>query len=134
MLNTIEVGMRVMHPDLRVGRIQEVGTDKMVVAFALHTVQFCKNEPNLSLIEKGKASISSGGFHLGSKMEAVVDVMNDGLFRTLPEISELTGYQSLTGLSAGIRSLRKPENGNRTVDKRKRDDSNEFEYRLVRGL
>lgn len=42
--------------------------------------------------------------------------------------------ESLIGLSAGIRSLRKPENGNRTVDKRKREDSNEFKYRLVRGI
>lgn len=70
---------------------------------------------------------------LGPKMEAVVALMSDGLFRTLDEISALSGYESLTGLSAGIRSLRKPENGGYTIDKQKRSEVNEYEYALTSG-
>lgn len=71
---------------------------------------------------------SSQSLTLGPKMEAVVSVMQDKQFRTLAEISDQSGYESLTGLSAGIRGLRK---FGYVVDKRKLEDRNEYEYRLV---
>ena len=55
-------------------------------------------------------------------------IMQDRKYRTLTEISSLSGYESLTGLSAGIRSLRK---FGHTVEKRKLVDQPEYEYRLV---
>lgn len=67
-------------------------------------------------------------FRLGAKMESVLSLMQDKQFRTLSDISALTGYESLTGLSAGIRSFRKM---GLTVDKRKLQDAPEYEYRLA---
>ena len=67
-------------------------------------------------------------FYLSPKMESVLELMSDKQFRTLADISTQTGYESLTGLSAGIRSLRKLGH---TVEKRKLENQSEYEYRLV---
>jgi hypothetical protein len=130
MLTDVSLGMRVSHPDLQIGKVVELNDSKMVVQFGRHDVQFSKDEPSLSVVEKGHCH-AVAAYGLGSKGETVLSVMKDGLFRSLQEISELSEYESLTGLSACIRAFRKSENGGHTIDKRKREGSNEYEYRLV---
>jgi hypothetical protein len=128
MLYVLEIGLRVLHPDLGIGKVKEISADKILASFRGREVQFNKDEPTLSLVTKGKTSYSSSLFHRGSKSESVLSVMRDGLFRSLQEISELSDYESLTGLSACIRAFRKE---GCAVDKRKRQDSNEYEYRVA---
>jgi hypothetical protein len=67
---------------------------------------------------------------MNSKMLAVLQFMLDGQWRSLRQISEGTAYPSLTGLSACIRSLRKPEYGSHMIEKRFVTESL-YEYRLI---
>jgi len=80
--------------------------------------------------EQFSEPVSQVTFRLNSKMEAVLEFMRDGQWRTLKQISEAACYPSLTGLSAAIRSLRKPEHGSHVVEKRFITESL-YEYRLV---
>jgi hypothetical protein len=63
------------------------------------------------------------------KVDSVLAAMAASGWSSLDEISRLSGYKSLTGLSACIRTLRKPEMGSYVIDTRKRADGI-FEYRL----
>jgi hypothetical protein len=67
----------------------------------------------------------------GSKTDSVLAAMSTNGWSTLDEISGLSGYKSLTGLSACIRTLRKPEMGAHVIETRKRADG-VFEYHLAR--
>lgn len=53
---------------------------------------------------------------LTSQIKVIFDLMKDAKFRTLGEISELTGYGE-SSISAQLRNLRKPQNGGHTVNK-----------------
>jgi len=128
MLYVLEIGLRILHPDLGIGKVKEISADKILASFRGREIQFNKDEPTLSLVTKGKTSYSSSSFHKSLKAESVLNVMRDGLFRSLQEVSELSDYESLTGLSACIRAFRKE---GYAVDKRKRQDSNEYEYRVA---
>lgn len=59
--------------------------------------------------------------------------MNDGKWRTLSEISALTG-DGEASISARLRDLRKDEFGGLNVDRRRRGDESRglFEYRVTR--
>jgi len=64
--------------------------------------------------------------------EKIRDLMLDGRYRTLMEISEVTGYPEAS-ISAQLRHLRKPRFGSYVVEKRRRGDRKIglFEYRLL---
>jgi hypothetical protein len=96
--------------------------------FSVLTAELSEEAPKQPKAPRVPRAKRSG---LGPKMEAVVTLMSDGRYRTLREISEAADYESLTGLSAGIRSLRKEENGGLTIEKRKGENSDEYEYALV---
>lgn len=86
------------------------------------------NQLNAVKVLQVPRSITKRNLYLSPKMESVLSLMKDKQFRTLENISSQTGYESLTGLSAGIRSLRK---FGHTIEKRKLDNQPEYEYRLV---
>lgn len=68
---------------------------------------------------------------LGRQLRAVLDLMSDGVWRTLPELAQqVVGAE--TALSARLRDLRRL--GYR-VERRRRGDAKRglFEYSLVRG-
>lgn len=69
---------------------------------------------------------------LNSQLRRVFDTMEDGLWRTLAEISEATGDPQAS-VSARIRDLRKVKFGGFSVDKRRRGEPmvGLWEYRLV---
>jgi hypothetical protein len=103
----------------------------------LTLVRFERDEEHKSFWVKNsdlKTPTARRSSNRSSKTEAVMAVMSDGEFRTLSAISKLSNYESLTGLSAAIRSFRKEENGSHEVLKRLREDG-EYEYALggVRG-
>lgn len=68
---------------------------------------------------------------MNSRMLSVLTLISDGEWRSLKQISEAVAYPSLTGLSACIRSLRKPEYGGHVIEKRFISESL-YEYRLVK--
>jgi hypothetical protein len=68
---------------------------------------------------------------LSSKMEAVLEYMQDNQWHTIKQISEAVSYgPAESGLTAGIRALRKPEFGSHNIEKRYIGESL-YEYRLV---
>jgi len=132
MLDVPEVGMKVLHSDLGVGKITTKDQDSYTVYFlSRHEVKFKNDEQNVSLVEKSTVSQLSSPHRLGPKMDPVIQVLREPVFRTHEEISELSGYENLNGLAAGIRALRKTENGSHTIEKRRREGSAEYEYRMV---
>ena len=70
---------------------------------------------------------------LGTQMRKVYRVMFDGAWRTLPELSEKTGYPQQS-ISARLRDLRKEKFGSHRVARRARGERVRglFEYRLVK--
>src|SRR5271157_2109229 len=74
-------------------------------------------------------SVKPAAHRLGCKADSVLSAMSCGDWFSLEDLSRLSGYESLTGLSACLRAFRKPENGSRVIEKRKQTDG-VFEYRL----
>lgn len=72
------------------------------------------------------------GPRLHTQLRNVLACMKDGQWRTLDEISSLTGAPS-TSVSARLRDLRKPKFGGYTVERRARGErcAGLFEYRVV---
>lgn len=74
-----------------------------------------------------------------TKLQAILGIMSDGQWRTVPEIQQQLERDfnittSETGCSARIRDLRKPENGGHTIlIQRVRGAFGFYEYRLERG-
>ncbi len=58
---------------------------------------------------------------LRGQIKAIYDLMKDGTWRTLSEISSYTGYGEAS-ISAQLRHLRKPRFGAMTVNKRSRGE------------
>lgn len=71
---------------------------------------------------------------LSSQLDDIQGLMRDGTWRTLGEISHITGHPAAS-VSAQLRHLRRPEFGSWTVEKRSRGDRARglFEYRLLPG-
>lgn len=69
---------------------------------------------------------------LTGQLRRIYDCMKDGVWRTLSEISELTG-DGESSISAQLRNLRKPEFGVHTVNRQRRGDRKKglFEYSLI---
>lgn len=69
---------------------------------------------------------------LRSQLRLIFDVMRGGGWKTLPEISHVTGCREAS-ISAQLRHLRKPRFGSYIVDRRYRGDRARgiFEYRLL---
>ena len=67
---------------------------------------------------------------LNDQRERIRRLMMDGLWRTLPFISELTGAPE-SSVSAQLRHLRKEEFGSYRVEKRRRKDSRLWEYQVL---
>lgn len=71
---------------------------------------------------------------LNAQARRVADVMLDGQWRTLREVSTATGDPEAS-VSARLRDLRKPANGGHTVERRRRPGwaatAGLWEYRLV---
>lgn len=66
---------------------------------------------------------------LDNQLMRVKTVMRDKSWRTLREISSITGDPE-SSISAQLRHLRKPKHGSHTVNRRSRK-GNLFEYQLV---
>lgn len=69
---------------------------------------------------------------LSRQHDRVRSCMEDGVWRTLPEIAQLTGDPPAS-ISAQLRHLRKPRFGAWTVERRSRGGGL-FEYRITRPL
>jgi hypothetical protein len=69
---------------------------------------------------------------LGAQAQRVLDLMLDGRWRTLAEISEQT-HDPEASVSARLRDLRKPAHGGYIIDRRSRGnpEHGHYEYRLV---
>lgn len=69
---------------------------------------------------------------LGAQILRVAQAMQDGQWRTLGEIAQITSDPEAS-VSAQLRHLRKPKFGEHTVEKRARGDRDRgcFEYRLI---
>ena len=68
---------------------------------------------------------------LCGQMKRIYDLMVDGCWRTLAEIEKETGDPQAS-ISAQIRHLRKYRFGAHQIDKRRRNDGNQWEYILRR--
>lgn len=62
---------------------------------------------------------------------AIRELMLDGVWRTVEDISKLTQEPNLCSISAQLRHLRKPEYGGYVVSRRKRFGTNQSEYRMI---
>lgn len=69
---------------------------------------------------------------LESQLVRIFDLMKDGNWRTLREISAIV-HGSESGVSARLRDMRKPKFGGHTVERRARGDRERglFEYKLI---
>lgn len=72
---------------------------------------------------------SKDGPRLGRQLDAVLSLMRDGRWRSIPEILAAIGMGSEAGISARLRDLRKPKFGCHTVERRRRVGGL-WEYRL----
>jgi hypothetical protein len=70
---------------------------------------------------------------LTGQLRDIFNIMKDGEYRTLGEIKRLLGRGSETGISAALRSLRKPQFGSHKVEKRRRGEERNglWEYALI---
>ncbi len=66
---------------------------------------------------------------LGAQLKRVWELMRDGRWRSLREISQQTGDPE-SSISARLRDWRKPRNGPHTVERR-RISGGLYEYRLL---
>lgn len=90
-----------------------------------------EDEPDYKSFTVKTKDLSIAGLKTrGTKMERVLFAMGDHTARPLDAISVLADYPSHTGLSACIRSLRKPENGGHRIETSRRADG-VVEYRLI---
>lgn len=73
------------------------------------------------------------GERLTSQLDAVLALMQDGIWRTLSEIRAAIGRGSEAGLSARLREIRASRRGQ--VERRRRGDPKNglHEYRLLKG-
>jgi hypothetical protein len=118
------MSLLVLEESVNLVRVQnELGNDFWITRERLNQVNMIQPPKTIQSDQRTKRE-----FYLGPKMESVLELMKDKQFRTLADISLQTGYESLTGLSAGIRSLRK---FGHTVEKRKLENQPEYEYRLI---
>lgn len=67
---------------------------------------------------------------LTKQLGRVFECMKDGKWRTIPEISTITGDPMHTSLSARLRDLRKRNFGSYIVDEKRQGDGGLFMYRL----
>lgn len=69
---------------------------------------------------------------LGKQLKAVLELMDDGHWRTLREIADTLGYPEAS-VSARLRDFRKERMGFMTVERRRRGEGKRglWEYRLV---
>ena len=69
---------------------------------------------------------------LSRQAQFVFDLMRDGRWRTLAEITSAIGCGSEAGVSARLRDFRKPKFGAFVVDRRRRGEGENglFEYQL----
>lgn len=69
---------------------------------------------------------------LAKQHERIRDLMRDGVWRSLGEIAECTGYPEAS-ISAQLRHLRKPRFGSWRVEKRRRGEQPRglYEYRVT---
>jgi|LakMenE01Jun11ns_1017448.scaffolds.fasta_scaffold9676379_3 hypothetical protein len=72
------------------------------------------------------------GQRLGTQLQDVLNVMRDGIWRTLDEIISEIGRGTQTGISARLRDLRKPKFGGWIVESR-RISGGGWEYRITKG-
>lgn len=68
---------------------------------------------------------------LNKQMRRVWDVMRDMQWRTLREISDITGDPEAS-VSARLRDFRKKQFGQLTLERRRRDGHGLYEYQLTR--
>ena len=70
---------------------------------------------------------------LGKQALAVFELMRDGKWRTLREITEAIGGGSEAGVSARLRDFRKAKFGGHVVNRRRRGEeaSGIFEYQVI---
>lgn len=75
------------------------------------------------------------GKRLNRQLNEVFDLMQDGIFRTLAEISAATGHPPAS-VSARLRDLRKAKFGGHTVNRKRRGHwiDGLFEYQLLINL
>lgn len=75
------------------------------------------------------------GERILDQMTRIRETMLDGVWRTLPEINELTGDPPAS-ISAQLRHLRKERFGSYLVEKRRRGEGKRglWEYRVLRGV
>lgn len=66
---------------------------------------------------------------LGKQCQRIFNLMKDGLWRSLPEIEQITGDPQ-PSISAQLRHFRKPRFGAHTVERRRCENSL-YEYRLL---
>jgi hypothetical protein len=69
---------------------------------------------------------------MGKQLDAVLYLMQDGQWRTLEEIGEVTGFP-ITSVSARLRDLRKPRYGSYRVLREPATArfKSEYKYRLI---
>ncbi len=82
---------------------------------------------------QGSDYVAELDYHrLKGQILRIFNLMSDGQYRTLREISDATG-DGESSVSAQLRNLRKDSFGNHTILKRRRGDLSRglFEYRLV---
>ncbi len=72
---------------------------------------------------------------LGRQALAVFELMRDGSWRTLREITEAIGVGSEAGVSARLRDFRKARFGGNAVNRQRRGEESlgVFEYQLIIG-
>lgn len=81
---------------------------------------------------EGAAAAPDDEIRQGTVFRAVLDVMSDGRWHTLRELSRLTGG-SEAAVSARLRDLRKARYGAHDVERRRDPDGNGLHhYRLAR--
>lgn len=68
---------------------------------------------------------------LCGQIRRIYDLMKDGFWRSLAEIERETGDPQAS-VSAQLRHLRKSRFGGHKIEKRRRDGSGTWEYRLTR--
>lgn len=75
------------------------------------------------------------GKRLRGQIAVLYQLMRDAQWRTLPQISALTGIPEASA-SSDLRHLRKPQHGSYRVEKRRKDDGfgATWEYRLLDPL
>lgn len=72
------------------------------------------------------------GPRLSTQLEAVRDLMVDGVWRTLAQIQTAIGRGSEAAISARLRDLRKDKFGSYQVDRRRRGETGLWEYRVTK--